>query len=78
MKKRERISLVEINKGVHDYLVEKVTEYITETNKTSPECKYCGGTGKVLVEASEDGMKYMPCGCTLTNRTTKKIPQEQK
>ena len=31
--------------------------------KKEDDCPLCHGTGQILAECSEEGMKYMPCTC---------------
>ena len=33
-----------------------------------PKCKLCGDTGQIFVMASEEGMKFVSCGCRIENK----------
>jgi hypothetical protein len=39
------------------------------TTKTKPVCAFCGNSGKMLVECSEEGIKYAPCICGQKDKT---------
>ena len=49
--------------------LENDIEAIEKGLKQDNECPLCHGTGQILVECSEEGMKYLSCSCQLEKET---------
>lgn len=54
-----------IRKVCRDCMKNMTDELFSDSDK--PKCSLCGDSGEIFMSASEEGMKFIPCGCKLEN-----------